>query len=123
MTVAANSFTNFQLCLEIKDFVNADLGDKVRHVRDEDHRTFIGIECLCDARQVAEVDVIGRLIEYEKPRLLEDEAGKCDESFLSLREVSDFCVDHVLCDEKPCCNGTIAFLIERFTGLIDDAYE
>jgi len=43
-------------------------------VGDEDHGTLIRVQCLCDAGEVAKVDVVRRLIEDEKAWLLEDEA-------------------------------------------------
>ena len=53
------------LFFKVEDVVNAYLMHKLRHVWDEYHRTLILVECFCYRREMAEIDVIGRLIENE----------------------------------------------------------
>ena len=42
-------------------------------MRDEDHGALVRIERFCDDGNVTEVDMVGRLIEDEKARPLDDE--------------------------------------------------
>lgn len=50
---------------QIYNVINADLRDEIRHVRYEDHRAFITVERLSDNGNVAEINVIGRLIKQQ----------------------------------------------------------
>gem|GEM_PF-3761442 len=70
---------------------------------DKHHSTFVGIECFGDDREVAEVDMIGRFVEYEESRLKQDESGKGDKSLLSFGEVSDLRLHKFSRDEEPGC--------------------
>jgi hypothetical protein len=49
--------------VEIEHFVDTNLCDKLRNVRDDNHRALVLIKCFCNDRQVTEVDVVGRLVE------------------------------------------------------------
>jgi len=69
-------------------------------VGDEDHGSFIGIQGLGDDRQVAEIDMVGRLVEDEEARALEDETGKCHQPLLPLGERSDAGMDSIGTDQE-----------------------
>src|SRR3989338_6640320 len=90
------------LLFEVERFVDTDLGDEFGNVRDEYHRAFVRIEGAGDDRQVAEIDVIGRLVENEQPRLHQDKARERHESLLPFRQMSYSRPDEIPCDEKAC---------------------
>ncbi len=67
---------------------------------DEYHRPFIFVEGFRDDREVAEVDVIGRLVEDEESWLFESELREHDESLLSFTKRSDRSRHDLTRDEK-----------------------
>src|SRR5688572_21493580 len=69
--------------------VEADLRDEVGNVAHHDHRALVLVERLGDDGQVAEVDVVGGLVEDEQARTHQHEAGEGQEPLLSLGEVGD----------------------------------
>ena len=68
----------FKLFLQIQHFVNADLFDKFRNMADQNHRAVVFVERFGDNRQMAEVDVVGRLVQNQKPRSLQHQSGESD---------------------------------------------
>ena len=91
---------NFVL-FEFEIFINSHLPDELIDMRDEDHRTFVLIECFRDYGKVAEVDMIRWLIEDEKTRFFEGKFREHDESFLSFRECTHGSIHDFTRDEKP----------------------
>src|SRR3989338_4995311 len=81
---------DLRLFLKVEGVVNSYLCYKFWHVADEYHRSVVFIERLCNDGQVAEVDVIGRLVENKQPRLHEYEPRERHEPLLSFREMPDF---------------------------------
>src|SRR3989344_4391201 len=76
-----------RLFLKIKHIVDADLRHELGHVRDEDHRALIRIERFCYDGKMAEVDVVGRLVEDQESRRKEDESREGDQALLPLGQV------------------------------------
>ncbi len=56
----------------------------------DDHRAVVLVERRGDNRQMAEVDVVGRLVQYQKPRFEQHQAREGDKALLSLRERAYF---------------------------------
>ena len=67
---------------------------------DEDHGSFIGVEGAGDNRQVAEIDVVGGLVEDEEAGPEQDEAGEGNEALLAFGERADAGMDGVSADEE-----------------------
>ena len=67
---------------------------------DEYHRALVRVEGAGDDRQVAEIDVIGRLVEDEKAGLHQHQAGEGDESLLPFRQMPYSRPDQVSRDEE-----------------------
>lgn len=58
------------LFLQIQNLINTNLGDEFGDMGDENHRAVVFIERGGDDRYMAEIYMIGRLIQYQKPGFL-----------------------------------------------------
>lgn len=74
--------------VKLKVVVYPDLPDEFIDVGNQDHRSLERIQCLGDHRDVAEIHMIRRLIQYEKPGALQDESAEGDQPLLSFRQVT-----------------------------------
>lgn len=77
--------------------------DEFLDVGDEYHRPLVFIESFGDDWEVAEVDMVGRLIEDEESWFFERELREHDESLLPFAERSDRSRHDLTRDEKSCC--------------------
>ena len=57
-----------------------------RHVGDEDHGAFVGVEGFGDDRQMTEVNMVGRLVEDEQARALQNKPSKSNKTLLPFRQ-------------------------------------
>src|SRR3989344_482599 len=90
-----------RLLFQIQDLVNPDRRHKIRHVAYENHRPLILIKRCRNHGDVPKIDMVGRLIQYQKPRLLQDKPRKSHQTFLPLRETADPGAHHIARDQKP----------------------
>lgn len=81
-------------------------------MRDEHHGAFVLVERFRDNRDVAEVYVVGRLVEDEESRLLEHEARERYETFLTFRQGSDL-LAHGLSKQEEACRNLAHLLLVR----------
>ena len=63
-----------------------ELIDKANIVADRDDSSFEIIECISNDRKMTEVDMVGRFVEDEDMRSLEDKSCVAEESFLPFRQ-------------------------------------
>ena len=71
---------------QIQLLAHFELRDKFLVMAYKDHAPLVRIECLRDDGKMAEIDVIGGLIQNEKSRLLEQEPRKAKETLLTFGE-------------------------------------
>ena len=105
---------SFFILFEFQVFVDPYLPDELLYMWDEYHRPLIFIECPRYDWEMPEVDMIRRLIEYEKSWLLEWELREDDESLLPLRECADRC-RHELTRDQESWRERAEVFIEHFS--------
>lgn len=87
---------------------------------DEDHGALVGVEGLGDNGEMAEIDVVGGLVEDEEAGPEEDEAGEGDEAFLAFGKRADARMDGVSNDEEARRHGAkLGFDQAAFDGAHD----
>src|SRR3989344_7826558 len=74
------------LLFQIEYLIDTDLRHKFRHMGDKYHRALIRAQSFGNNRQMAEIDMVGWLVEYEESGTQEDQPRKRNQSFLTFRE-------------------------------------
>src|SRR5690606_1010506 len=93
-------FWNFLNLLKVDRVVNPDLRHKIRNVGDHNHGALVLVERLRDDRQVAEVDMVGRLVQNQQAGLHQNQAAEREEAFLSFGEGADFVGEQFAVQQK-----------------------
>jgi len=103
--------TNKKLFPQLQRLINADLGDEFGDVGDEDQGAFELVEGFGDDGEVAEVDMIGRLVEDEEAGTFKHEAREGDQTFLSLGQIPDLGHDDIAGNKKARGRGAHVVLV------------
>src|SRR3989344_5129097 len=77
------------LFLKINDLIYANLFKKFMCVGYQDHRSLERVESGGNNRNVAKINMIGRLIKNKKPRLFQHKPRKRDKPFLAFGKITD----------------------------------